>query len=245
MAKMNKSEAVEAAKNLARKSVAVNALTIDNLNDMPSYAARKAVAHHYALTELDGNVIDTLPKYQGDVVDAYVDAATGVWASKVKQLENARRTFASAVKSMTVAQAREKITGLVKSFHLRGLQDSDDLMSVNVERAWGVSASVYFRYDGRHDNPITNPDDESQRVYSHSLRIEFSWSSTGRSMAEALASANLYRELIDMAAEVEAVMGREKVVSTWGIPEPVAVAPLDVSTDDRLDRDYAAEKAAL
>lgn len=223
MAKMNKSAAVEAAKNLARRHVEANAMTVEQVNALGDYNARRtAAARLYLPINLDTD-------YRRDAQGAFEDAVLNIWGSKLKALENARKRFQSAAKSMTLEQAHAKITELVKSFRLRGLRDSSDLTSVTVERACGVSASVYFRYEREDGLGIVNPDDETQRVNSYALRIEFSWSSTGRTMAEALASANLYRELIDMAAEVEAVMGREKVVSTWGIPEVIVAEPVEAA----------------
>lgn len=231
MAKLNKSEAVAAAKNLARSNATANAMTITDINAL-DWDARRQLARKLTDTGT-ANRIDTHAQYQPAVREAYEDAILSIWGAKIKDQQNARCEFAQACKGLTADEARAKIAQLVDSFKIRGRRNyTTSGVTLDVERAWGVAGALYITLERDHDNAIVNPDDENQRAYRYRVETKLSWSSTGRTIAEALASTKLYTELIEVAAEVEAVMNHERIVYVYGLPEPVVVSEAVDSTRD-------------
>lgn len=224
MAKLNKSEAIEAAKNMAHRNITANGVRVEQLNSM-TYEERKAEAERIYV-ESAAPRIDTHQQYLAAAHEAFTNAVLGIWESKRKAFETARRHFQTVAAGLSTTDAYKKINDIVKAFNIRGISPSSSeyRSTVQVERAWGVGATVYFSYD-RSSDALVNPDDSNQRVYTYSLKVEISWSGTSRSLAEATASIALYRELTEMAAEVEAIMQRERVVYRYGFPEPTAVEP--------------------
>jgi len=221
MAKLNKTEAVAAAKSMAQKHESVNAVTIGELAKI-DYMQRREYAR---MLMADSGVqnIDTHEKYKADVEVAFVDAAMSIWSGKERQLENARRSWKRATTGLTVTQANEKIVALVKSMGIRGLQDRGGYGYFEVSRA-DEQATLYVRTErvGDYDNCVVNPDDDTQKAFTHVVTTELSWAGTSRSTARSAVAIKIYQELLDAANEIEATMARENISSTWGVPEAAA-----------------------
>lgn len=159
---------------------------------------------------------------------------------KIRQAEQEaqekRRRFAEARRWMTVKQAGAKLREFVESFHLRGLrplrsESWGEYVSIEVERAWAVSVNVYFKWESDYKAMVRNPDDERQAVMPMRFSAEVSWSSTGRSVEQALACIALYREVTEMAAEAMAVFGAEHVGIYHGPAEEVTEPEAPASAD--------------
>lgn len=186
------------------------------------YQALRGEALTLARTVAVQNPPDT--RYIDAFVDAYTDRLMAIWHGLVKRQDRDRSAWKRALTGLTVEQAVDKVQKLVEGFHIRGICDGDmgryDGLTVTVERSWGVNADLYIRYE-RTDDKTTNPDNSNESAGTYRFTTSISWSSTGRSLAQATASVKLYQELIEVAAEVEAVMKEDRVIWTWGIPEPV------------------------
>lgn len=222
MAKLTKSDAISAVKNIARVEAEALNKPLAWIEATP-YDARRAEARAIlaARTQLQA-IVDTSDKYWPDVEEAFVDETLAVWGRQERERNRLRKAFADACRGITAEQAAAKVVALVESLRLRGARVSTSSgVSVTVERAWGVSADLYVRFESDY-TAVSNPDDETQRAYRYHVETKVTWSSTGRSLAEAQASVALYRELVDAMAEVEAVMSHERVVQTYGLPEPAA-----------------------
>jgi hypothetical protein len=218
--KSNKTATVKMAEDLGRNDpVAVNA-TLEQINAM-SWDARQVLARELgdvALSVAERNGLNTT--YQSDFIYSYAHAVMSVWGGKVKRHEELCRRFRNACSGLTLEQATAKVKTLIDSFHVRGAKVSEGYnLSLRVERAWAVDASLYVQFT-RSDDTVENPDDPTQRAGSYSVRTELSWGFTTRDVANAVAAIKLYQELTEIAAEIEAVMGREHVIYTYGIPEP-------------------------
>jgi hypothetical protein len=241
--KTNKTATVEMAKNLGRDAASgVADLTLEQINDM-TWDARQVRARelgNVALANaLEGGLNTT---YQNEFVGAYADAVMGAWGGKVKRHEELRRRFQRACSGLTLEQAVAKAKALMESFHVRGAQISDGYnLSLRVERAWAVDASLYVQFT-QSDDMVENPDDPKQRAGSYSVHAELSWGSTTRDVANAVAVIKLYQELTEVAAEIEAVMGHERIIYTWGIPE--APKAIFQTTPEPADMNLAAKPEA-
>ena len=220
--KLTKSEAISEARTLANKDEQAAKMTVEQLINTP-YAERTTMAHALANRAFVAKSFSDVPeRFRGDWFNTYVECVSKNWGWKLKNLENLRNEFRKACKGITTKEASAKVIELLESMHIRRARIGDySGVSVNVERAWGVSADLYIRFE-QDGERLSNPDDPSQSAWKYCVTTSISWSSTGRTIAEATASINLYKELIDAACEVESVMRGERIVSTYGIPEPVA-----------------------
>lgn len=229
--KMNKSQAIEAAKNLARTSTA-NGMTVDEINNLGDYSERRtAAARLYLPVMLD---MDVHENYRAAAQEAFVDAVLNIWGSKVKQLENARRAWKSAISGITVQQAHEKVQALVASMNIRGAEiDANGVRICRLDRY--SDAQLYWTFDRDFGaDGLRNPDDEKQRAGVYTLSLKISCSGTSYTPAKMAVINKIHTELVDVANEIEVVMANEHIIWTWGIPEVVPVPPVDMSTDDRL-----------
>lgn len=220
MAKLTKSDACEAAAKMARADAAVQALTTEESFKM-EWHERERFARQtpsYALLKS----IDTQDRYYQDVEQAYVTAACKVWSGKAQELRNKREAWKRATSGITVKQAEAKVRDLLKSMNIRGMRGLDRegyFGSFEVERSWGAGATLYVRFEHDYDQNVTNPDDANQRAGEYHVKVEVRWSSTTRSLSESELALKVYRELLDAAHEVQAVMDRERVMWTYGVPE--------------------------
>lgn len=218
MAKMNKTEALDAARNMAKRNEAVNAVTLNELAQLDCYKRRD-----YARTLMADTAvrrIDTHDRYLAECEQAFVDMAVAIWGNKERELERKRTAFRRACTGLTVEQAQGKVRDFFASLNLRGARVGHDSLEV---RRGGVNSTLYVRIDRDDFEGLRNPDDENQRAFSHSLRVEYSVSGTTYSPAEMALAIKINQELLDAGNELTATMARERIISTWGIPE-VAVA---------------------
>jgi hypothetical protein len=223
MKKMTKSDVEQLAKADARRDadkLNKTAFELEKMTwDAESEMARSMARTALALTE------NVDAKFAAVYTETYYSALLGVWSMTVKALERKREEFRRVQNALTQEQAAEKIKTLVEGFHLRGLRRLDATgggVSVSVERAWAVSADLYIRFE-RADGEVINPDDEHWHGSYLTVTTQLTWSSTGRTVVEGLAAVKLYQEMLDVAAEVEAVMSHERVAWTYWLPvtEPV------------------------
>jgi len=227
MAKMTKT----AAKTVAAQAVGAftSSFSLDDLDAM-NYDARrteaKAIARREATRLGAAGLLGSAPEdVSGAFVDEFVEKLLGAWGSRTKQREIARRNWRTALGGITADVAKAQIVALVESMHIRGARVTSD--RVEVERAWAVGATLYIRMETEYDSKIVNPDDDTQAVGRYAVHTELSWSGTSRSIAEATASVAVYNELIAAAAEIEAVMQRERIIWTWGVPEKTTTETVD------------------
>jgi hypothetical protein len=187
------------------------------------YDEKRTLANSYATNAEQTYFVGADTKFTDCFAPAYAEAVLNAWHATLKTRERARHAWNVASKSMTAAQATEKIKALVASCNVRGVKAPyGDGLTVEVERGWAVSATLYVRMERDYDRVVTNPDNSDQKAFHYTLKTEVSWSGTSRSIAEATASVKLYQELIELAAEIEATIGRERIVSLRGVEETVA-----------------------
>lgn len=228
MAKMTKTAVVELAKTAARSDSRVKEMTFEQLDAM-SYDARKARASALAVdTESRRSQLE--PNLSVAYIGAYADEVMAAWGRVVREHEIARNAFNRLMTAKTAEQAGDMILSLVTSMNIRGAKVEGRYgggVYVNVERGWTIGATLSIALERVDGTGRTNPDNPKQRAGEYGIQTQLTWSSTGRSIPEALASMKLYSELIDAAAEVEAVMSRERVAWKFGDypelePSPVA-----------------------
>ncbi len=220
MAKLTKTEAIEQAKILARNDERVKSVTLRDLEGM-DYDARLLLARSRCV-EAQVALLDTQPRYIGEAEQAFVDAAMGVWGAKERELRNRRDAWKRALSGLSCKQAEAKVLALLREMNIRGMRlEQGYFGSFEVTRSWGAGVTLYVRFDRDLDvKGIENPDAPEQRAFVHDVRVEVSWSSTTRSLSESELALKVYREVLDAAHEIKAVMDRERIVSTWGVPAP-------------------------
>lgn len=223
---MNKHEMVDTARAMARRDNVAESKTLEEIQAM-TWNDRETLARQLARDAASGIVPGWNTKYAEAFLEAYRSAVENVWSTKTYELEQKRQTWQRATRGLTYQEAADKIKALITSFNLRGVKPNGGL-DVTVERAWGYGASLYVRIE-RTDVRIENPDDVAQRAGTYTVTTKLSWSSTGRSIAESVAATKLYTELIEVAAEVEAVMLHEHIYWTYGVPEKEVAKTLDTS----------------
>lgn len=241
MAKMTKTAVVELAKRAARADSRVTGMTFDQLEAL-SYDERKARASSLAIdTESRRSQLE--PHLSVAYIGAYADEVLAAWSRVDRDRQAARNAFARLMTSKTVEQAGELVHALLTSMNVRGATISERFgggVYVNVERGWAVGATLSVSFERVDGTVLTNPDNANQRAGEFAIKTELGWSSTGRTIAEAVAAMKLYSELIDAAAEIESVMTRERVIWRMGdFPEPVksepVVAPEPTTPDGTVD----------
>ena len=216
--KLNKAQVVEEARKTAYLQRDNFKLTADEIVAM-DWKTRNAKARELALVAHESFLHTHATNYPGAFLEAYTDSVNAAWSNVVKNLDEARRRFKTACSGLTYEEAQTKICEIVESMKIRG--GRLDGTTLRVERSWGIGGDVRVNFI-RSDAVTKNPDDATQTVYHYSVTCEVSWSSTQHTVAEAAACVKLYAELVDVAAEVEAVMSRERVIRTYGIE----VAPI-------------------
>jgi hypothetical protein len=96
-------------------------------------------------------------------------------------------------------------------------------LDIEVERGSAVGCYFAVRFDGGRRVPVTER--RSKDVVGHFWRqtpqVRITWSSTERSVAQALAALALYREMVELAALIDARLEREVI----GWLEPAETEP--------------------
>jgi hypothetical protein len=228
--KLNKSEAVEAAKNMARNNQEANAYTVAQLEAM-SWDERRKQAAILTLTSMVTTRVDTHRTYRPAVHEAFENGILAIWSAKLKSLENGRRNFKRACSGLTTEQARQKIVDLVTSMNIRGARVHESGFDVNRVPGghWG-GPGINWSLDLDYDAAIVNPDDDRQRVYRYKLALKFSTSGSTYSPAQMGLLHKIHAELIDAANEILVVMADVNIISKFGFPELV-VEPVVESTN--------------
>ena len=214
MAKMNQRQAKDLGEQLAR--VAYRDVTDMQLDAM-DYEGRNA----FIKTNMPEAPADMTPEHTALFIASCEATARNIFSTKAAQLRSKRHAWKVRIGGLTAEQASARIHELVKETGIRGVHCNGDTQwtpTVRMSRAGGeADATVYFRLD-RNEDEIVNPDDETQKAGTYSLRAEISWSSTTRSIENALVSAKLYEDAALLASEVVADMGRTvRVMWTRGI----------------------------
>lgn len=208
---MTKQQTVEAGKREARndntvKTVSIEALTTGDLQD---YNVRRRFAEGLVSGEVD-------TKYPNEFRQAFVDEAMSIWGGKIRALENARKNFARAASGISAEQAQKELAAVVDSFRIRGAQPMAEgyFDRLTVRRPGRIEASLYFKFDRRWDDGdvAVNPDDPTDRVYSYAFKVELSTTGTTCSLSQGLAYAELYRELLQLGAELENAAAELRVI---------------------------------
>lgn len=210
---MTKNQTETLALKAADANTDVKAMTVAELERI-DYTAKRNAAQDYArnaATNIDGKWADAFRA-------AYADRVMQIWGSKVKQLDNARRAFKTALTGLTMDQATEKIKALAMSFNFRGARVDGHGLEIN--RGDRDGAHLYWRFE-RTDGEVVNPDDPTQRVNFYTLTLNISTCGTNYSPARMALVHKIHGELLEAANEIEATFARERIVSIWGIPEPV------------------------
>jgi hypothetical protein len=213
---MTKTQTEQLAATRADKNVEVANLTVEQLEPL-GYQERNDKARDI-VKMLSGTAYEGVSeKYRNDFSAAYTNRILNIWGSKMKARENARRAFKSAAESMTTTQATEKLMAIAASFNLRGARVGDG--SLEVMRGDRDGATLYWRLNADYDGSVRNPDDENQRVIFYNLELSISCCGTSYSTARMALVNKIQSELLEVANEIEATMSRQRIVSTWGIPE--------------------------
>lgn len=97
-------------------------------------------------------------------------------------------------------------------------------ISVDIQRGASVSRHLAVSFDGGRRVPV-KPRRSSEivdHVWVQTARVSVTWSSTDRSVAQAVAALAPYREVVELAALVEAVLAAQTV--GWSEGENAAPA---------------------
>lgn len=217
MKNLSKTQTEQLAENDADKNAEASTLPVAQLEAM-SYSEQRQSARNFAnnASRLTENVD---PKFIDLYETTYAGRIQHGWIGKIKELNRKRCAFKSACTGLTLEQAEIKIVELAKSFNFRGAVVAGNHLEIT--RGDRDGASLYWHTD-RDDKPTVNPDDETQRVYHYTYTFEFNTCGTTYTLARMALVHKIHAELLEAAAEIEATMSRERVISTRGIPEPVA-----------------------
>lgn len=236
MAKMTKTALKELAVKLARTQPT---MTVEQLDAM-QYDGRRAEAARLAVAAVGtAKAAGLRDDFENDVRafgEAFVDHLLDAWGRQIKERDGRRAAWKRAGTGLTAEQASAKIVALLESMRIRGAKVEGSCgVRVEVERAWAVGGTLYVGMDRNYAARIVNPDNDRQAAGEYKLKTELSWSGTSRSLADSIASVAVYTELIQAAAEVEAVMSHERVVWTFGLddPEPLKADGLTGAADPR------------
>lgn len=223
MAKMNKTEAIEAARGMARRCDAVNAVTLNELSKL-DYAQRRAYAS-MLMNSTAVQRIDTNDRYLPDAMQAFENEALTIWSRKEKELENKRKAWKRATTGLTAEQAKAKIVAFLTSLNIRGARVSEYGDRLEIVRG-RCNSTLYFRMDPEDYEGTTNPDDEQQRAGEYAFKVDYSVSGTTYTPAEMAVVTKINQELLDAGNELTMLMSQERVIWTWGIPEVAAEQPV-------------------
>lgn len=221
MARLNKSETENKARDLVRGFTQLQSMTFEDVTALGDRKAREAKAREYAAVALSLLGADAT-RFPDVFTSEYARFVEAVFDGKLKQRENARKSWQRAIYGITIDAAQKKVTDLVESMHVRGLRCTHGDISINRLKQWSEDVRAYVRWERNYstDETVTvNPDDATQRAGEYTLRFEISTGGTTRSLAEMAVVIKAQQDLLDVVTEVTAVMARERVIWTYGIPE--------------------------
>lgn len=103
----------------------------------------------------------------------------------------------------TLVEVVESIKTFVQEYGLRGnvrVNDIIDTIYVRVERAWAVGADLTINF--------------SKKGLGWKMEsCDVGWSSTKRTISEAVAAIDLYKDIVNLGGLIEAKFGKEKIVA--------------------------------
>ena len=137
-------------------------------------------------------------------------------------------TYKEATRQHTSrATAMQRVATMVNDSGLRGIPESNlrmldeigkgtteqtESLLISFERSPAIGCTLEIELRHSFDLPetfeATDLDGYTVKVYKSSLRSRIGWSGTSRTLAEAVASNKLYREVIELGAEIEAMASR-------------------------------------
>jgi hypothetical protein len=94
-----------------------------------------------------------------------------------------------------------------------------DHLAIEWDRAWGANCSLSISL---HHASLEQ--EETRIVHHVRASVELSWSSTGRSPAEAVAAIALYRQVAELACLLESVLARMDVAEVAERPAQTPAA---------------------
>lgn len=86
-------------------------------------------------------------------------------------------------------------------------------ISVEIQRGASVSCHLAVSFDGGRRVPVKprRSHEIVDHVWVQTARVSVTWSSTDRSVAQAVAALGLYREVVELAALVEAILAAQTI----------------------------------
>lgn len=216
--KLNKTQTIVKARELARTNQAAQAQTLTDIAAMDA-ATRRQLADSLAfiaLTEVD-------PKYLQDANREFINTVVALWADKERQHEKAVASFERACQGISVEEAEDKLQALLGQMQIRGARVSRHSMEVSRTGRNSSGPTLYWSWDSNFIG-LSNPDDPQHRVYAYSLDLKISTGGTSYSLPEMALVNKIQAELLDAANEVAVFFANERVIRTWGGPEQPAAA---------------------
>lgn len=222
MAKLNKAEATSAAAKFAYGDETIKAMTLGEISKL-DYQARRALARKIFNDQCYDVKINAIPNYRSAAMEAFVDAALNIWSRPEQALQNERKAWKRAISGTSLEEARKKLMDIVTSFNLRGAHISEygRIELRRSEPGWSGDASLSWRFERTEYIGTVNPDDPKQRAGEYELLLEVSTSGSSWSLAKMQVIHKAQADLLELAHELAAVFERERVIWTYGIPEPV------------------------
>lgn len=141
------------------------------------------------------------------------------------KLTRERKDFMKAILyGRSIDDAAKIVNKIVTAANIRGMRHMSEFNGgsgyIEFERGNRIGCSMSIRFDHDYDSRVVNPDNPQQAVAFFTPNVEVTWSSTGRDVAAATASLNLYREVIELAAEIETVLKEESIKRYWSLGSP-------------------------
>jgi hypothetical protein len=136
-----------------------------------------------------------------------------------RELESKRRTYTRALNNgLSYEEAVQTAKRIIVETAIRGCQpEYGDGLSCEYKRGWGINATLYVRFNRVWEKRVTNPDNNRQSIEFWEARVEVSWSSTGRDVADAVAAIKLYTEVTELAAELQSVLTERPITSYFDL----------------------------
>lgn len=223
MAKMTKDDAKQAGRKAAEQLVgaAEQAMTLAQLEAMEWSDLRGLV--ETLKSEALILATDVHDKVRAEWSSAFESRAFAILAARPKARKDALNRFDSIYRHyLRPDAAKAEIIKQLASAP-RGTRVEDGWSIRFTIQRGAAHAEVCCRLDSGYDNKgITHPDDPRRQLYVIEPVVEVSWSSSGRSVAEAIVEAGLHRDAAEFAAELECFAKSLKVVRVWEPEQPAA-----------------------
>jgi len=119
--------------------------------------------------------------------------------------------------TMSTEEAINEARATIRAAGIRGLralpESSGDYICAEFERAdRRVNCTLYVRTGyPRTEKATWKGAGENEMVFGTTIVVEITWSSTGRTPAEAIACIKLYTEVAELAAELEARFAHDRI----------------------------------